>query len=100
MRGGKQGLTSLGESGMFPNLKTSLAPFVLRLGLAAVFLYHGALKLMQGGTGWSESLPAWFQVTVAWIEFIAGAAIAIGLLSRLAALGIMSLMVGAILTVT
>jgi putative oxidoreductase len=101
MRGGKQGRTSLGEPSMFQNLKTSLAPFILRIGLAAVFLYHGILKiLMNGGTDWSDTLPTWFQVVVAWVEVAAGAAIAIGLLSRLAALGITTLMMGAILTTT
>ena len=85
---------------MFQNLKYSLAPFILRIGLAAVFLYHGTLKIAQGGMGWSESLHIWFQTIVAWSEFIGGLAIAIGLLSRLAALGITSLMIGAIFTMT
>ena len=36
---------------MFPNLKASLAPFVLRVGVASIFLYHGYLKLTFNGGG-------------------------------------------------
>ena len=39
----------------------SLAPTVLRLALAAVFLYHGGQKAFGwfGGKGWTETLTQW-----------------------------------------
>ena len=30
-------------------LKPTIAPLVLRLGLAIILLYHGSLKIMVGG---------------------------------------------------
>ena len=86
---------------MFPNLKNSLAPLTLRLGLAGIFLYHGYLKLsFHGGAGWSPDLSESVQLFVCWCEIIGGLAILIGLLTRVAALGFTAIMVGAILTVT
>jgi putative oxidoreductase len=86
---------------MFPNLKASLAPFILRLGLAAIFLYHGYLKLLwHGGTDWSADLPVGVQLLIAWSEFIGGLAIAVGLLSPVVAAGFAIIMIGAIVTVT
>jgi putative oxidoreductase len=78
-----------------------LAPLVLRLGLAVIFIFHGAIKLGQGqGADWLNSLPETTQVVVAWAELLGGIALAIGFLTRLAALGIIVIMVGAIYTVT
>lgn len=81
-----------------------LAPLILRLGLAAVFIFHGMDKLgseKKWGTAWmpEEKLPAIAQAPVAWGEFIGGVALAVGFLSRLAALGLIVIMAGAIATV-
>ena len=74
-----------------------LGTFLLRLGLSAIFLYHGILKLNQkGGTDWHNELTEATQLAVAWGETVCGVAMLFGLLSRLAALGLIAVMVGAI----
>jgi putative oxidoreductase len=80
-----------------------LAALILRLGLAAVFITMGYMKItMDNGTNWDREfgLPASTQALVAWGEFVGGIALALGFLTRLAALGIAVVMIGAIATVT
>ena len=79
-----------------------LVPLLLRLMLAAVFIFHSMGKLgseKEWGTAWNPSLSPAIQALVAWGEFIGGVALAIGFLSRLAALGLIVIMAGAIATV-
>jgi putative oxidoreductase len=89
--------------------KNTLVPLLLRLALAAIFIYHG-LELVWGpdnqwGTSWMNKMkmdypaPAPVQALVAWGELLGGVAMALGLLTRLAALGIVIIMTGAIATV-
>jgi uncharacterized membrane protein YphA (DoxX/SURF4 family) len=132
----------------------TLAPLVLRLALAAIFIYHGNNKVfgtnndlgaswateawarqnampaefsarIQGATRASqearsevlnavadeykdqdrkppEALTAWHwtQYAVAWGELLGGIALLVGVLTRLAALGLIVIQVGAIWTVT
>src|SRR5207302_10557529 len=74
-----------------------LGSFLLRLGLAIIFIFHGYLKLIQdGGARWSDTLPQWQQLAVAWGETVCGCALLVGLLSRLAAIGLAIIMIGAI----
>src|SRR5206468_552019 len=80
----------------------ALAPLVLRLGLAVVFIFHGMQKVRAGdswGTGWNPEMPGAMQAAVAWGELLGGVAMALGFLTRLAALGLITIMVGAIVTV-
>ena len=82
--------------------KNLLAPLLLRLALAAVFIFHAMGKLGSAhdwGTNWNPSLSPVVQALVAWGEFLGGVALAIGFLSRLAALGLIVIMAGAIVTV-
>jgi putative oxidoreductase len=68
--------------------KNSLVPLVLRLGLAAIFLYHGMEKVSEAhhwGTAWSPSLPAPLQFATALVELLSGLALLAGFLTRLAA---------------
>jgi putative oxidoreductase len=79
-----------------------LAPLILRAALAVVFVYHGMGKLgpdNEWGLSWNKEMPGALQALVAWGEFLGGIAMAIGFLVRLAALGLASIMVGAIVTV-
>jgi putative oxidoreductase len=84
--------------------KNTLVPLVLRLGLAVIFIYHG-LEMVAGegtqfGAAWAkETMPVPVQLAVAWGELIGGIALAVGFLTRLAALGIALIMIGAIVTV-
>jgi putative oxidoreductase len=95
----------------------NLVALVLRLGLGAVFLFHGwtKLDLMNGGWGtdwalkyWHGRLDAmpqamtyvWLQVAVAWGEFLGGIALVLGLFTRIAALGMIVIQAGAIAMVT
>jgi putative oxidoreductase len=91
---------------MFLNiLKHDVAPLVLRAGLGVIFLYHGSEKALSAQAGWGTTwnpdpqMPAALQAMVAWGEFAGGAALLMGFLSRLAALGIAVIMAGAIVTV-
>jgi uncharacterized membrane protein YphA (DoxX/SURF4 family) len=78
-----------------------LASFLLRLGLAVIFIFHGNLKLAQGGGRlWSDTLTEETQMAVAWGETVCGVALLFGFLSRLAATGLIVIMVGAIMLQT
>ncbi len=89
----------------------TFAPLLLRAALAAVFIYHGLEKVSpDNGYGWKwarvmkeEAPPVLVnappvQMVVAWGELLGGVAIALGILTRIAALGLLIIMVGAIFT--
>jgi putative oxidoreductase len=76
-----------------------LAPLVLRLTLALLFVTSGYSKIMQQFP-LTEKLSLAMQTAVGWGEFLCGLALLVGLLSRVAALGIIVIMVGAIALVT
>jgi putative oxidoreductase len=87
-------------------VKNTLVPLLLRLCLAAVFIFHGmALVKENWGTSWHKptddnpALPVHAQAAVAWGQLLGGAAMALGFLTRLAALGLAIIMGGAIATV-
>jgi putative oxidoreductase len=82
--------------------KYTLACFLLRLGLAIIVLYHGAIKFLvtSGGIGWDNHLPGAVQAIVAWAEVLIGIALLFGLLTRVAAAGLAVIQVGAIMLVT
>ena len=75
----------------------------LRLGLGIIFTYHGFGKVFGAGTSlgtaWNPNLPVVVQALVSWGEFLGGLAILTGFLTELAALGIIIIMAGAIITV-
>jgi putative oxidoreductase len=80
-----------------------IVPLLLRIALAAVFIYHG-LDMVGGpdkgwGSNWHPSHPVPVQLAVAWGELLGGVALAVGFLTRLAALGIIVIMLGAIAAV-
>ena len=82
-----------------------LGSFLLRLGLATIFIFHGFLKLAQGdGANWHDAahnvLTAPAQIALTWGEMVCGFAMLLGLLSRLAAVGIVTLQMGAIMLET
>jgi uncharacterized membrane protein YphA (DoxX/SURF4 family) len=75
----------------------NLASVVLRWGLAAIFISHGYLKLaVDWGRVWDPRLTEATQMAVAWGELVCGIALLLGFLSRLAAIGIIVMQVGAI----
>jgi putative oxidoreductase len=95
--------------------RINLVALILRLGLAVIFLYHGLDKIINGtlGTTWvgdmythrPEPVPTSLtftstQLAVAWGEFLGGIALLVGLLTRLAAVGLIIIQVGAIWLVT
>jgi putative oxidoreductase len=89
---------------MIENFATrALAPLLLRLALAVVFIYHGLPKVqVANGTTWmppEAAMAPVMQALVAWGEFIGGVALMLGLFTRVAAAGIIVIMIGAIVTV-
>ena len=86
-------------------IDTALA--VLRVVLGVTFILHGGQKLFvygfDGVTGAFGQMgipaPGFFGPFVGFVEFFGGIAITLGLLTRLAALGVGATMVVAILTV-
>jgi putative oxidoreductase len=87
----------------------SIVPTILRLALGTVMFAHGAQKALGwfGGYGYDATmgyltgavgLPGIVAFTVIAIEFVGAAALLVGAGGRLAALGIGSVMVGAVLT--
>ena len=100
-------------AGMFEGVAArTFAPLVLRAALAAVFIYHGLEKIRpEAGFGWSwaNEMPGApdvlikappLQLLVAWGELLGGVAVALGILTRVAALGLIIIMCGAIFTYT
>jgi putative oxidoreductase len=87
--------------------QNTLVPLLLRLGLAVIFIYHGLHKVSdpgnEVGSAWMRQAeqppPAAVQLAVAWGELLGGVAMALGFLTRLAAVGLAVIMVGAIYTV-
>lgn len=87
--------------------KNTLAPLILRLGLAAIFIFHGMEKIRgegnELGAAWmgkgEHAQPKIVQMLVAWGELVGGIALAVGFLTRLAAVGIAVIMAGAIANV-
>jgi putative oxidoreductase len=86
--------------------KHTLVPLILRLVLAVIFIYHGQALIFaeknEWGSAWmkpkpgEEAQPAVVQLAVAWGQLLGGIALAAGFLTRLAALGIIAIMAGAI----
>ncbi len=82
---------------------------IIRVVLGVIFFMHGSQKVMGwfGGGGLAATvqgmtqmgLPAVLVYTVAFTEFLGGIALIFGLLTRLAAFGIMCVMIGAVVTV-
>ena len=81
------------------------AALFLRIGLGCVFTYHGFHKIfdsgMAFGTSWNPGgMSTIVQALVAWGEFLCGLGALLGFLTPLAAVGIIIIMGGAIVTVT
>jgi len=86
-----------------------IVPLVLRLTLAVVMFAHGAQKTLGwfGGYGLRGTLdflrksgvPSPVALLAIMAEFLGPLGLAVGLLTRVAALGIAAVMLGAILTV-
>ncbi len=76
-----------------------LASLILRLGLAAIFIGQGYMKFVQPES-WTDQLTPTMQKVVSGAELACGVMLAVGFLSRLAALALIADMVGAIMLVT
>jgi putative oxidoreductase len=87
----------------------SWAITVVRVTLGVIFLAHGSQKVLgwfggyglKGTTGYlvSTGLPLALAYAVCFFEFLGGLGLVVGLLTRLAALAIITVMVGAIVKV-
>src|ERR1035437_5441298 len=88
-----------------------LALLLLRVGLGAVFVFHGSQKVFDGlasekflammqGMGLPLLPPAVWAGMAAWSELLGGGLVLVGLLTRLAAVPLIVTMLVAIATVT
>ena len=68
--------------------KGAIALLALRLVSGYAFILHGWPKFQHATTWMGDALPGWLQFLAAFAEFAGGAAILVGLLTPLAALGI------------
>lgn len=86
------------------------APLVLRLTLALVFFPHGAQKAFGwfGGHGWNgtmafftqqQHLPSWLAALIILVETLGPVLLVLGWASRLVAIGLIGVMIGAIVLV-
>ena len=75
----------------------------VRLGLAAVFITHGAMKLATVSATMAMfvkmGLPGWLGVAVGIAELLGGAAMLLGVYMKYAGYALAAVMVGAILAV-
>ena len=77
------------------HFREKIGPFILRLALGLVCVYHGFAKIQaNGGTAWAPELNSGWQLAIAWGEFGAGLAVIVGLYSRWAAGVILLVSVG------
>jgi putative oxidoreductase len=95
---------------MFKNImatRADVGPLIIRLGLGAVIWPHGAQKVMGlfHGPGFSQTLktfethfgiPTWATVLVMAAEFLGAIGLVVGCFTRVAAAGIVAVMIGAI----
>jgi len=92
--------------------KDSLAPLFLRLALTSIFVFHGCQKAFGwfGGDGWTATITSMTDANNLGLPFLIAAAVIIveplialslffGFLTRLAALAVTILMVGALVYV-
>jgi putative oxidoreductase len=100
-------MSSTTDAGNATSSRIDNALLILRLVLGAIMIAHGAQKLFvfgiagitAGFTQMGVPLPAITAPLVSLLEFFGGIAIVIGLLTRLAALGLAIDMLGALLLV-
>ena len=87
---------------------TALGPYailLLRLALGALFIAHALLKVrvftIPGTVKYFESLglPGWFAYVTITVEFAGAAALILGIIPRIAALLLVPLIIGTIVTV-
>ena len=78
--------------------REKLGPLALRLALGLFCFYSGYLKIMAaGGTAWFRGMPVTWQVIISWAEFCAGVAILLGFHCRIAAMVVVTIMIGLLL---
>lgn len=73
-------------------VEKTFASLTLRLGLAAIFIYHGLHLIGTGGAPWYPNA----HVAMHWGLFVCGALLLVGLFTRLAALAAGSIIVVAV----
>jgi putative oxidoreductase len=91
---------------LYPNFfggRPAIALLLVRLVMGAAFILHGWPKI-QNPFGWmnamgGSSMPSWLQGLAAFAEFGGGIALIIGLLTPIAAFGLVCQMVAALLIV-
>ena len=91
---------------LYPNFvggRVAMALLLVRLVMGAAFILHGWPKI-QNPFGWmnamgGSSIPSWLQGMAAFAEFGGGIALILGLLTPIAAFGLVCQMVAALLIV-
>jgi putative oxidoreductase len=76
--------------------RPGLALLLLRVVVGSAFVLHGSGKIVHAFTWMGPAIPGWLQAMAAMSEFGGGLALVAGLLTPLAALGLIGTMVGAL----
>jgi putative oxidoreductase len=90
---------------MYPSFfggRVGVALLLIRLAAGLALFFHGLQKVSGGASTWMGTdswAPGYLQLLAAWSECAGGLGLAVGLLTPLAALGIMATMGTAVLAV-
>ena len=76
----------------------AVALLLVRLVMGVAFILHGWPKI-QNPFGWMQGVPSFLQALAALAEFGGGIALVLGLLTPIAALGLVCQMIGALFLV-
>jgi putative oxidoreductase len=82
--------------------RNMLAPLLLRLGLAFFFAFQGLSKLGPNndwGGSWDDRLPSIAQLAIAWGELLGAAAVAVGFVTRAAAVVLAGILAASVMGV-
>jgi len=76
-------------------LRDKVGPLAFRLALGLICLVHGFSKVrLSGGSAWHASLPAQWQMAIAWVELVGGLMVLLGMQCRYAAGALVLVMIG------
>ena len=90
---------SVGIFSSYLHGRAALGVLLLRVVVGCAFVLHGSGKITHAYDWMGSAIPGWLQALAAVSEFAGGAALVLGFLTPLAALGLIGTMIGALMMV-